>query len=207
MLTPRVAPDEAAHYDCGERGELTWKSASFNCASRTSRRRLDGRRRRRRRSPGWPAQGADSVTVEVGECVNLQSPEERFACYERQVDAARTARAPLRRASNTAASDSVTDARPARGGNAAPRRQRRAEATEPQEFVATVTGVRRDRAEQLRDHARQRSGLAPDVRRMVSAAAGAEGQDPPVEVGRHVLAYRRRSERLHSSRRECAELP
>jgi hypothetical protein len=38
---------------------------------------------------GVPAQPADSVTVDVGECVNLKTPEERFACYERQVEAQR----------------------------------------------------------------------------------------------------------------------
>ena len=42
------------------------------------------------------AQGADSVTVDVGECVNLQSPEERFACYERHVEATSTAPAVCR---------------------------------------------------------------------------------------------------------------
>jgi hypothetical protein len=31
------------------------------------------------------AQGG--VTIEVGDCIKLQTPEERFACYERQVDA------------------------------------------------------------------------------------------------------------------------
>jgi hypothetical protein len=70
------------------------------------------------------AQGADSVTVEVGECVNLQSPEERFACYERQVGAARTA-------------PPASPAPPA-----APAAAPQAEAAEPQEFVATVQSLR-----------------------------------------------------------------
>jgi hypothetical protein len=34
------------------------------------------------------AQDAAGVTVEVGECVKLEVPEERFACYERHVGAA-----------------------------------------------------------------------------------------------------------------------
>jgi hypothetical protein len=34
-----------------------------------------------------PAQQADSVTVDVGECTKLESPEERFACYEARVEA------------------------------------------------------------------------------------------------------------------------
>lgn len=72
------------------------------------------------------AQGADSVNVDVGECVNLQSPEERFACYERRVGAARTA--PAAPPADTRAAGSE----PARS----------AEAKEPLEFVATVTAVR-----------------------------------------------------------------
>jgi hypothetical protein len=34
-----------------------------------------------------PAQEADNVTVDVGECTDLESPEERFACYEARVKA------------------------------------------------------------------------------------------------------------------------
>jgi hypothetical protein len=34
-----------------------------------------------------PAQDADNVTVDVGECTELESPEERFACYEARVEA------------------------------------------------------------------------------------------------------------------------
>jgi hypothetical protein len=34
------------------------------------------------------AQDAAAVTVEVGDCVKLQTPEERLACYGRHVDAA-----------------------------------------------------------------------------------------------------------------------
>ncbi len=34
------------------------------------------------------AQDSRSVTVDVGECVELESAEDRFACYEAQVDAA-----------------------------------------------------------------------------------------------------------------------
>jgi len=39
------------------------------------------------------AQAAAGVTIEVGDCVKLQAPEERLACYERQVDAAERGRA------------------------------------------------------------------------------------------------------------------
>jgi len=40
------------------------------------------------------AQGSESVTVDLRECVDLKSPDERFACYERRVEAAREAQAP-----------------------------------------------------------------------------------------------------------------
>lgn len=39
-------------------------------------------------SPEAPGQNA-GVTIDVAECVDLASAEERFACYERHVDAAR----------------------------------------------------------------------------------------------------------------------
>jgi hypothetical protein len=74
-------------------------------------------------------QDASSVTVEVGECVNLPSPEERFACYERQVEVARTAPATAPRAPGPQP-DGATVAAP---GN---------DATDSQEFVATVTDLR-----------------------------------------------------------------
>ncbi len=38
--------------------------------------------------PQASGQDSGSVTVDVGECVELKSPEDRFACYEAQVDAA-----------------------------------------------------------------------------------------------------------------------
>jgi hypothetical protein len=42
----------------------------------------------------YPAlgQSSDSVTVDVGRCVDLESPEQRFACYEAEVEAVREAR-------------------------------------------------------------------------------------------------------------------
>jgi hypothetical protein len=35
------------------------------------------------------AQSPESLNVDVGECIALESPEERFACYESSVDSAR----------------------------------------------------------------------------------------------------------------------
>jgi hypothetical protein len=84
------------------------------------------------------AQDAGSVKVEVGECVNLPSPEERFACYERQVDAARSAPIPATPApaAEPASAVVVSSESPGDAAPAAP-----AVETEPQEFRATVTAV------------------------------------------------------------------
>jgi len=78
------------------------------------------------------AQGADSVTIDVGECVNLQSPEERFACYERNVKAASSAPAAVPPAgAREADSDAAPAPAPAPSGE-----------PDPQEFVGTVTALR-----------------------------------------------------------------
>jgi hypothetical protein len=76
------------------------------------------------------AQSAGNVTVEVGECVNLLSPEDRLACYERHVEAARTAPTAPPDARSESAGDTAASAAPLDN------------ATEPQEFVATVTALR-----------------------------------------------------------------
>jgi len=77
------------------------------------------------RVPLVSAQDAASVTVEVGECVNLPSPEDRFACYERQVEAARS---------------TPTPAPVAPASEATPDSAKKAE--EAQEIVATITAAR-----------------------------------------------------------------
>lgn len=87
------------------------------------------------------AQGADSVTVDVGECVNLRSPEERFACYERHVAAASTAPAAAPPAP-AAEAERATGTRSESASDAAASPARRGEATEPQEFAAKVTALR-----------------------------------------------------------------
>jgi len=99
------------------------------------------------------AQGAGNVTVDVGECVNLQSPDERFACYERHVEATRTAPAAVSPDARSAGSEpsqpagapestNATGAPAESASNAAAATTPRKEATEPQEFVATVTALR-----------------------------------------------------------------
>jgi hypothetical protein len=75
------------------------------------------------------AQEAASVTVEVGECVNLPSPEDRFACYERQVEAARISPTPVSPVSAPTASTETATA-PAK------------EAEGSQEIVATIAEAR-----------------------------------------------------------------
>jgi hypothetical protein len=59
--------------------------------------------------PAW-GQDREDVTVDLGECVDLESAEERFACYEARVDAALEER---RAARPTAAPGGTADASPA----------------------------------------------------------------------------------------------
>ena len=73
------------------------------------------------RVPAVLAQDAPNVTVEVGECVNLPSPEDRFECYERQVEAARISPTPAPPAPVPAADDATEGS---------------------QEIVATITAAR-----------------------------------------------------------------
>jgi hypothetical protein len=61
------------------------------------------------------AQPADRLTVDVGECVDLKTPEERLACYESRVEAARQSGA-----ATAAPAARATDASPA-DANSAPR--------------------------------------------------------------------------------------
>jgi hypothetical protein len=104
---------------------------------------------------------APTLTVEVGKCVVLESPEERFACYEAQVDAAKT----TQRSAPTAAQkppappeplarvEPPVRAEPPRAeppparveplARPEPRPRSAARADERlQEFVGTVTGLR-----------------------------------------------------------------
>jgi hypothetical protein len=71
----------------------------------------------------------ESLTVEVSECVELPTPEERLACFEKQVEVARTA--PPAQAAPAASSAAPA----ARAGDAA-------DAAPPQEIVAKVAELR-----------------------------------------------------------------
>jgi hypothetical protein len=98
------------------------------------------------------AQEAEDLTVEVGECVELATPEERLACFEAQVEAARRERAgseERRRAaesSRTAPEDRRRVAEPSAG--AAP--------PEPQTEAARA--AERDRAAEERRSRREQRG-------------------------------------------------
>jgi hypothetical protein len=87
------------------------------------------------------AQETDSVTVDVGECTDLESPEERLACYEAQVEAE------LKRRDSEAAA--TAPERPADAAPPPPRTETRdtdqpaaAPEAEPVEIVGTVASVR-----------------------------------------------------------------
>jgi hypothetical protein len=88
-----------------------------------------------------PAQEADSVTVDVGECTALVSPEERLACYEGRVEAEleRRASSPGEAApagpSDTSHTAQTPDTRRSDTPAAAPD-------AEPDEIVGTVASVR-----------------------------------------------------------------
>jgi hypothetical protein len=91
-------------------------------------------------------QQSESVTVDVGECVNLESPEERLACYEGRVDAARSrgtsADSQPRSAEPPAgaAQENIVDAPRARDRDS--RRASRDEATEQREFFGIIASLR-----------------------------------------------------------------
>ena len=94
------------------------------------------------------AQRSDSVNVDVGECVDLAAPEDRFTCYERRVEAARGGARPA--APPGAATAPVTAEQSAEiGGNRADAEKPRQRPTraparseteeEREQIIATVT--------------------------------------------------------------------
>ena len=85
------------------------------------------------------AQDAGRVTVDVSDCVDLQSPEDRFACYERQVDTARSA--PIPATPDPVAEPASDGAASSESRGAADPTAPAAETAESQEFTATVTAV------------------------------------------------------------------
>jgi hypothetical protein len=123
----------------------------------------------------WPPAGAqeERLTVEVGECVDLATPEQRLACFEAQVEAARSAReaeaAPASRSAEPApaarsAEPAAPGAAPAAAG-AAPAAARGAQPAAPSAEPAPRVVEARVRPEP------QRSAAEP-------RAASAEGRRP-----------------------------
>jgi len=89
-------------------------------------------------------QDPGSVTIEVGECIELATPEQRLACFEAQVEAARqdpkpaaAARAPEPAAASTAVAVGAATAEQAGSGS-----RRDEPETPPLEIFAKVTELR-----------------------------------------------------------------
>jgi hypothetical protein len=84
------------------------------------------------------AQDSDDITVEIGDCVDLESPEERRACYAARVDAAVQER---ERSAATTAPDSQS---PSSDEGTVPRQGATRDDSEspPLDVVATITELR-----------------------------------------------------------------
>jgi hypothetical protein len=106
---------------------------------------------------GVPAAVAQepALNVDVGKCAGLESSEERFACYEAAVDAAKKQPRPEATAQAPAANGAAPPAQPTAGGvqeaavapaaqNGAATQEAKAGRAERErvEFSATVTGLR-----------------------------------------------------------------
>lgn len=83
---------------------------------------------------------SDRLTVEVGECVNLPTPEQRLACFEAQVEAARSAPAAAPVTTTIAVPAATSTAPPEFGFRERP--QDRADAPPPPEVHAKVAELR-----------------------------------------------------------------
>jgi hypothetical protein len=89
------------------------------------------------------AQEAESVTVDVGECTTLQSPEERLACYEAHVAAELGKRdAATQAAGPDTAAAAEPPARATSTSSAGAAQPTAAPDEEPREIVGTVASVR-----------------------------------------------------------------
>jgi hypothetical protein len=93
-----------------------------------------------------PAQEADSVTVDVGQCTKLESPEERFACYEARVETElrerdSAARAGDSRSPGSAESPAQATEPPAQAADAS-NQSAAARAEEPVEIVGVIASLR-----------------------------------------------------------------
>jgi hypothetical protein len=97
--------------------------------------------------PAAFTQDSESVNVDVGECVNLESAEARFACYEARVEAARPATEPPKAA---AAEPRSSDLRPSAEP---PRSSEPKRSAEPPQRAATEPRTVAQRRADARDEA------------------------------------------------------
>ncbi len=157
------------------------------------------------------------LQVDVGECVKLESPGERLDCYERQVKRAQTAPAapaaaapppPLapRHRGRRAAAPRAARLRlrvPRQRGTSASRmrvsRAARLPAGPP--LSGTITALREIVPNRWLDHARQRPGLAADLRRgRIRCRSANASRFAQRRASQQLSALGRRRERRHSSR-------
>jgi hypothetical protein len=123
----------------------------------------------------WVAQSAggqgERLTVEVGECVDLPTPEQRLACFEAQVDAARGAPAATAPAATSAAPAPAASTAPATtsaGPAAAPATNAAAPATTTVEVPATTSTAPAEFGFRERLEAREDAPPPPEVRAKVA---------------------------------------
>ena len=108
------------------------------------------------------AQDSDRLAVDLGECVDLQSPEERFECYENRVEAAR------REPSDAAPPpepQSRSEARPRAPAAPAPQGDRpsagsaRAQSAPRQDAAPAPRNAQRSDSDEAREDAEERTEL------------------------------------------------
>jgi hypothetical protein len=92
--------------------------------------------------PTAVGQDSENVTVEVGECVDLELPEERFACYEAQVEAALRADDQAVTAEPHEHPPVTQQAEARENASGGDRTTQPPRGQSPQEFVGTVTALR-----------------------------------------------------------------
>jgi hypothetical protein len=91
------------------------------------------------------AQAPQAFTVDVGECVEIAAPDERFACYERRVAAARNVQAQSEATLNGTPALAPPELQPtttAPRGSSFDRRTVAGDAQESRDFIGIVASLR-----------------------------------------------------------------
>ena len=149
----------------------------------------------------------EGLAVEVGDCVKLQSPAERFECYEKQVDAAQRERAEpgavvTPPAPAAAAPAAAAAAAPAAAAPAAAPASAAATAVvlqaEPTEFAGTISALREIEPRNYLITLDNGQGLAPDQVRVLPAPSRPTSQGLTDALGLGLSSIDRRNERLHA---------